>query len=160
MNQRIKLSTELYDLNRRLALKALDQLEPEQLHLRPQDCANSFQWVLGHIVAARFHLAMALGIDGQAPGDELYGAGADTHEPNAYPSIEELKTAYDDISDKLQERFRSITDGELDGAPPYKVPGIEETLAGLVSVQAFHEAYHVGQLAYIIRLHGCDRLVG
>ena len=160
MNQRIKLSTELFGLNQHLALKALGQLKPEDFHTRPMDCANSFQWVFGHVVASRFHLAKALGLDVEAPGDKLYAMGADTHGPDAYPSVEELKKAYSEVTAKLQERFQNVTDSELDAAPPYKIPGIEESLAGLVSFLAFHEAYHVGQLAYIIRLHGCERLVG
>ena len=46
------------------------------------------------------------------------------------------------------------------GEPPYSIPGIEKTTAGTLAFLSLHESYHVGQLAYILRLHGREKLVG
>jgi uncharacterized damage-inducible protein DinB len=160
MNTRIKLSAELYNLNEVLALKALNEATPATLEVRPMDKANSFAWVFGHIVNSRFHIAKAIGLDEKASFDELYSMGSDVRGADAYPSVDELKTAYADITGRLKARLEKLTDSDLDGAPAFKVPGIEESVAGLISFMAFHEAYHIGQLAYIQRLHGGPKLVG
>jgi uncharacterized damage-inducible protein DinB len=58
-------------------------------------------------------------------------------------------------------RLATITDEELSGAPSFtvKVDGADETVGGIVSFVALHEAYHIGQLAYVTRLLGGERLI-
>ena len=160
MNQRIKLSVELHKFNEYLTLKALGELDSEHLYERPLDRCNSFYWVIGHIVWTRYELAKALGLEETLPGGDLFEIGAEIRDPEVYPPFEELTAAYTDICAKLNTKFEVLTDAELDGTPPFKIPGIEESIAGIVSFLSFHESYHVGQLAYILRIHGGKQLVG
>jgi uncharacterized damage-inducible protein DinB len=86
--------------------------------------------------------------------------GAEVKDPSAYPSIGEIHTSFLDISAKLKARFETLTEADLAGEPPYSIGGIEKTTAGLLAFSSLHESYHVGQLAYIIRMHGGKTLVG
>jgi uncharacterized damage-inducible protein DinB len=160
MNPRIKLSVELYTLNEHLALKALGEAKPETLDDRPLDKANSFAWIFGHITGSRFQVARMIGLDKEFPWGDVYNMGTEVKSSDSYPSVDKLKAAYEEISAALKERFEELTDADLDGEPAFKIPGIEESTAGMLSFMAFHEAYHVGQLAYIQRLHGGKGLVG
>jgi uncharacterized damage-inducible protein DinB len=160
MHPRIKLTAELYGLNKYLALKALDEAKPDDLFVRPSEKGNSFHWIFRHVTASRFTLAQAIGLKDEVAWGKLFDMGAEPKEPSAYPAVGEIKKAFLDISDRLQSRFESMTEGDLSGQPPFKIPGIEETIAGSISFMAFHEGYHVGQLAYVLRLHGGDKLVG
>jgi hypothetical protein len=160
MNLRIKLSAELYTVNRALALKALNEATPATLEVRPMDKANSFAWVFGHITGSRFQIGKLIGLMSEFPWTELYNAARDVRETDVYPSIDKLKSAYEEIGDRLNERFEELTEVDLDGASVLKIQGVEKSVAGMISAFAFHEAYHVGQLAYIQRLHGGEKLVG
>jgi uncharacterized damage-inducible protein DinB len=44
-------------------------------------------------------------------------------------------------------------------APPPS-PSFDGTIGGMVSFLAMHETYHVGQVVYLRRLLGHDRVVG
>jgi uncharacterized damage-inducible protein DinB len=160
MNPRIKLSVELHHLNEYLVRKALQEADAKTLDERPMDRANSFAWILGHITASRFILGKQLGLKNEYKWAELYNAESDVRDTEAHPSIDQLKEAYDEICAALNSRFEKLSDADLDGEPPFKPPGIEESVAGMISVMAFHEAYHVGQFAYLQRLHGGEKLVG
>jgi hypothetical protein len=160
MNPRIKLSVELYTLNEYLALKALKEAKPETLDDRPLDKANSFAWIFGHITGSRFQVAKMIGLDKEFKWGDLYDMGAGVKDAAAYPSLDDLTGAYKEISAALNSRFEELTDADLDGEPAFKIPGIEESAAGMISFMAFHESYHIGQLAYLQRLHGGEKLVG
>lgn len=160
MSPRLELVSQLYNVTEQLALKALKEAKPETLNIRPNDKANSLAWVFGHIVASRLGIAKTLGIDESRDWDKLYDFGAEVKEPEAYPSIDELKETFADINAKLKARFEEMTDDDLKGEPAFKIPGIEESPAGIVAFMSLHESYHVGQLGYIQRLHGGEKLVG
>ena len=160
MNPRIKLVTELYEVSERLALKALNEAKPDDLYERPLDKANSFHWVFGHITASRYGLAQSLGLNESVSWEKLYEFGAEVQDFGAYPSIDELKAAFLDITKKLKVRFETLTERDLAGEPPCTIPGLEKSIAGLLAYLFMHESYHVGQLAYLQRLHGGPKLVG
>lgn len=160
MIPRIKLVTELYAVSERLALKALGEMKPEDLFVRPDDKANSFHWVFGHITSSRFGLAKALGLNDDVAWGKLYDMGADVYDASTYPPFEEIHAAFLDISKKLKARFETLTEADLAVEPPFSIPGIEKSTAGTLAFLSLHESYHVGQLAYILRLHGRAKLVG
>lgn len=160
MIPRIKLIAELYDVSERLALKALSEMKPDDLYSRPIDQANSFHWVFGHITASRYGLAKTLGLAESVSWEKLYDRGAELQDQTAYASIDEIKSALVHITKKLQQRFESITEQELTVEPPFSIPGTEKSIAGNLAFLSLHESYHVGQLAYILRLHGREKLVG
>ena|SRR3972149_3509737 len=160
MNSSFETVRDLYNLNTGLFLKALENVKDSDLFFRPFDKANSLHWVAGHLVTSRYTSANILGIDDACPWGKMFDFGAEVKEQSVYPAVEELKTAWQDVSAKMIDRFNVVTDEDLAGDPPFEIPGMESTKAAAVAFLIFHEAYHVGQLAYIRRLRGYDRLVG
>jgi uncharacterized damage-inducible protein DinB len=160
MISRIKLVTEQYTVSERLALKAFGEMKPEDMYVRPIDKANSFHWVFGHITSSRYGLAKMLGLKESVAWDKLYERGADVYDASVYPTIDEIHAAFLDISKKLTARFETLTEDDLVVESPYNIPGVEKTTAGILAFLSFHESYHVGQLAYILKLHGRAKLVG
>jgi hypothetical protein len=160
MNPQLKPIVDLYNVNTNLYLKALDMAEEKDLFDRPMGKANSLLWVAGHLAASRFTVANMLGLKVEFPKAELFNYGSEPTDSSAYPTIEEIVLAWNDISEKLMDQFEKVSDDVLAGKPPYDVPGVEKTVAGMVAFMQLHESYHVGQLAYINRLHGGDKLVG
>jgi uncharacterized damage-inducible protein DinB len=160
MNPRIKLIVDLYNVNQGLALKSLGQAKPENLHVRPLDKGNSVYWVFAHITAYRYTLAKALGLDESFTWSEMFKFGSEPLDPAGYPSIDEIKSAFLDISEKLKKRFETVSEADLTKDPLFTIPGIEESFAGTLAFLSLHESYHVGQLAYLQRLHGGEKLIG
>lgn len=160
MNQQLKPIVDLYNINTNLFLKALDMAEEKDIFDRPLDKANSLHWVAGHLTASRFTVAKMLGLEIEFPKAELFDNGAEPQDPSVYPTIKEIVLGWSDISEKLEILFERANDDILAGKPPFEVPGVEKTVAGMVAFLQLHESYHVGQMAYINRLHGGERLVG
>jgi len=160
MNPRIKLPVGLFNVSDPIVLKAVDQVQESDLFIRPLDKGNSFHWVFGHITATRYGLAQALGVKASVAWEKLFEYGVEVVDRSEYPSLEEIKAAFLDISGRLKERFKTVTDQDLEGEPPFAIPGVEKSLAGYLAFLSYHEGYHVGQLAYILRLHGGDKLIG
>ena len=94
------------------------------------------------------------------PKSKLFDYGVEPTDPSEYPSIEEIVAAWNDIAEKLKDQFEKAGDDILAGKPPFEVPGVDKTVAGMVAFLQLHESYHVGQMAYINRLHGAGKLVG
>jgi len=160
MIARIKLVTELYTLSEWMALRAFGGMKPEDMSVRPNDKANSFHWVFGHITASRYSLAKTLGLNENVTWGKLFDRGEEVHDASAYPSIDEIHAAFSDISLKLKGRLETLTEADLEVEPPYVITGIEKSTAGIMAFLSLHESYHVGQLAYILKLHGRTSLVG
>lgn len=150
----------LYQVTERLFDKALKSVKPDDLHTRPQDRANSFLFIAGHITASRYSVAALLGVKEVWPPMNKFEMGAQVKDPSVYPPLAEIKAAFDSITEKITARLEVVTEEELSKPAPFKIPGMEETAGGIVAFLSMHEAYHIGQLAYILRLHGGERLVG
>ena len=160
MNPQLKPIVNLYNVNTNLFLKALDMANEADLYDRPLGKANSLHWIAGHLTVTRFMVAKMLGLQVEFPKAQLFEFGAEPQDPSAYPTIEEIVTGWNNISEKLKDQFEKVGDDVLAGKPPFEVPGVEKTIGALVAFLQLHESYHVGQLAYINRLHGGERLTG
>ena len=59
---------------------------------------------------------------------------------------------------RLKERMHGLTADEISGK--VQVPSFDGTVRGTIQLISFHDAYHIGQLAYLRRMPGLERLVG
>lgn len=150
----------LYKVTQWLFDEAVKKVKPEDVPVRPQDRANSFLFVAGHMTWTRFSLAKFIGLNEEWPHMSLFEIGAEPKDASVYPPLAEIKQAFDAVSEKINARIPELTEADLAGQPPFKIPNVEESAGGIVSFLSMHEAYHVGQLAYILRLHGGEQLVG
>ena len=161
MNPIIKPIVDLYKINTELFRKALKMADSADLHKRPYDKGNSFHWVVGHLTAYRFVVAQLLGIKAEFPSASLFKFGAEPTDPTAYPRLEQIENEWKNITTKMLDRLVKVSDDELaEEMTSYDIPGVEKTVGALVCFMQLHESYHIGQLAYINRLHGSERLLG
>jgi len=131
-----------------------------QIQERPGADANSMQWILGHIIASRYSILQLMGSDSNQPYGPLFSKNAEPKEPGEYPSVEELKESWNQAAKELNDRLEELTEGELEKPIERKFPGVDSTVMGGITFLHFHESYHIGQLAYIRRLHHQTQLVG
>ena len=160
MTPRLEYTVNLYRINTGLFRRVTELLDVKDIDFRPLGTGNSFRFLTGHITLYRHSLAATLGLDVKFRWTELFDLGARPMDPSAYPPMKDLLNAFNKVSDPMMKRLESITDEELDGQPSFsvQVPGTVDTVGGILSFGAIHEAYHIGQMAYLVRLLGGQRL--
>jgi uncharacterized damage-inducible protein DinB len=79
---------------------------------------------------------------------------------NQYPAVEEIRRAWDDVSAKLLASFAAASADVLAKSAPKGPPSFDGKTSGLVAFLAYHETYHVGQVAFLRKWLGYGQSVG
>jgi hypothetical protein len=133
----------------------------EQLTAQAPGAANHVLWTLGHIAHTNDWIATKL--DGQPMYvPDTYGKLFDNKstpvpDPNAYPDISELRGQFDATFDRLVAAANALDDTQA--AAPVESGGgfILDKLDGLYKA-AWHESWHLGQIADLRRALGLPRV--
>ena len=91
---------------------------------------------------------------------DLFTRGSAPHEASSYPSKDDIDKTHRQIVDRLRARFNLLTEADL-AAPARgkQVPG-SRTVGDQLAFLAFHESYHIGQLAYVRKALGHSAIAG
>ncbi len=135
--------------NTSLLERVVDGISPEQWLSRPSDHSNHIAWIAGHMLWARQALAGRLGRTWEYPGLEVFARSAKICDSATYPAPEELVKAWRNASATLQTALEHVTAEALAAPAPTGPPSPDGKLSGFVGVLAWHETYHLGQLAYL-----------
>lgn len=157
--QSLKGSMGQYSVNTGLLVKAFADIKDEDVFRRPEG-GNSLHWIAGHVTDSRMFLGELTGLGTKSSWGELFNSGCEIKAPDAYPPLSEVISTWKDIGGKLMARFGEISDEELGESIKPDFPGQDKTVLGAIAFLSLHESYHVGQLAYIRRLFGYERLTG
>jgi uncharacterized damage-inducible protein DinB len=150
----------MFKTNTDIVRKAIEGISPEHWFQRPGDDSNHLMWVAGHLVVSRGAVLKSLGTEWAVPWSSLFTRGAKLAAPNQYPVVEEVRSAWDDVSDKLLASFPDATADVLAKPAPTGPPSFDGKINGLVAFLAFHETYHVGQVSYLTKWLGYGQSVG
>jgi uncharacterized damage-inducible protein DinB len=150
----------IFKLNAGLIRSSLDGLTDDELWQRPTLHNNPLLWVVGHIVATRAGMLGRLGDPFDTGWGDLFARGAALHERSRYPSRNDVERLHRIVADHLKAKFSSLTEADLCAPAAGKpLPGVT-TVAEQLAFLAFHESYHVGQLAYIRKSLGHSAVAG
>ena len=86
--------------------------------------------------------------------------GAKIEAADQYPSLDEVLETWKDVSAVLAKAMEEATPEAMAMAAPEKSPSFDGKIGGMVSFLAYHETYHVGQLAYLRKWLGHEGAVG
>jgi uncharacterized damage-inducible protein DinB len=131
---------------------------PDEEWLRQPDGSNHMLWVAGHIVIHRAKMAEMLGAEWSAPWSGLFARGAKLASPEDYPSPEEIRRAWDEVSQEANSALANATPEAL--SQHSDKSSFDGTVGGGVALLCFHETYHVGQLGYLRKWLGHGQSVG
>lgn len=160
MNERLEPVAQNFSIGDSLLERALSDVSKEHLHTRIDERGNSLLWVAGHITTYRYAVAQLIGLPDKCPFGELFAQGAPLKPDDEYPPVEEIKLAFVEMSGKLKEGFENLTAEDLDKEIAKGYPISQNDVLHAISFLAFHESYHIGQLGYIRRLLGYEKMVG
>jgi hypothetical protein len=158
MDPVLSASLTTFATNDRFIAKALDGLTEADARKHPGD-ANPIYWILGHIAVYRSTVAVLLGVGSEVPWAAPFKRLSQP-DPNAtVPSLPEIHTAMTTAMAPLAARFAELTDAELAADAPFKLPTPDPSMRGLIAFFAYHEAYHLGQIAYVVKWLGKPGIV-
>ena len=160
MDPQITPSVELYGVSTALAEKAIDGLSCAELRKPAGPHSNPTISILAHLAHTRCSLLRLLGSDRELPWEGRFGRGGAMDDPTQYPERDEILAVWKEATAQLNQRFEELTDEELSAEAPRRFPVPDNTLRGAINFLAYHEAYHVGQLAYLRKWLGKEKLVG
>ncbi len=140
--------------------KALDGVTESDLYRRPTAVTNHMLWIAGHIVDTRVLSLRALHATFDLPWGDCFQRGCEVHADSEYPSITTIADIFRAEGTLLAELLASVPDERLlQPATGVGVPRAQ-TLLDEITLVAWHEAYHLGQLGYVRKALGYSALAG
>ena len=149
----------IFAINDDLMTRGLDGVTNDQLWTAITPRNNPMLWVIGHLVQTRSQLLGLLGEPIETGWGELFNRGATIGDVTQYPSRVEIERVMSDVSRRLHAKLATLNDEQLGQSPTAPLPGAN-TFADQVALFAFHDSYHVGQLAFIRKGLGYAALAG
>jgi uncharacterized damage-inducible protein DinB len=144
----------LFDLHTRLFHNTVDGLSPAAVVARPSEACNSVGFIAAHLVETRAWIGRYLGLKEPPPfGGLLEGAKSIADIP-VLPDLATIRAAWDEVGEAVGRRLATIGSDELDQPSKPAFPGVPPTVRGGIAFLVHHEAYHIGQLAYLRKLSG------
>jgi uncharacterized damage-inducible protein DinB len=150
----------MFNTNTELVGKALQEVPAEHWFRAPGNDSNHLMWVAGHLVVHRAAVLKYLGADWEASWSPLFKRGAQRTADEEYPSIEEIRSAWQAVSEKLLNLLASPPAEELSKTAEAGPPSFDGKMSGQVAFFAFHETYHTGQVSYLKKWLGYGQTVG
>ncbi len=150
----------IFSRNESMLAKGIEGLTAEQWTARPHESSNSALWIVGHMVWARSRALKLLGVEWTAPWLKQFERGSKPADAAQYPSQEEVLIAWNELSAALPPALEGAPAAAMAASAPEPSPSFDGTIGGMVSFLAMHETYHVGQVVYVRRLLGHEKVGG
>jgi len=150
---------EIFDYHTKMFINALDGISDKDAQNRLGTKANHIAWIAGSLVYQRQYIANAAGIDVKQTSEKLFENNKGIQDNVTYPSLEELKDDWNKISPLLKDALTNMSEEELNGPDPYKMPGGNYTFFDTAVVFSIdRESYCIGQIGLYRRLLGYEAM--
>ncbi|MDX1429486.1 MAG: DinB family protein [Rhodothermales bacterium] len=143
-----------FDLHTRLFNNVLDGISESEANTVLHPGTNNIKWLAGHLTSSRFGLKNLAGLDLKDPHAELFGHGHGFRPDREYPTIDEIRSLWESISDPISAGLSRLPEETLNGPAPTRVPIGDDTFEGMLAFLLHHEAYHIGQIGLLRRQLG------
>lgn len=140
-------------------LAALDGLSPVQLWQRLSPRSNPMLWIAGHVAQTRASVLGLLGTPVDTGWGNGFDRGATVGDPKGYPARDEIERVLRNVSPQLSAQLAMLDESTL-GRPGTAELPFAPTLADELAFFATHDAYHVGQMAFIRKALGYPGVAG
>lgn len=159
-SQRLATIPSLYDMQTTFFVNAIEGISDQDAHSRLNTKANHIAWLAGSLVQQRFELAGMLDKTGKSykpKGDEFFKDNQGIKDHVTYPSLEQFKADWEEISPVLRKLIMDADDDQLnkmlDMGEGHSFPIFE-----MVTFVSYREANIIGQIALWRRLLGYEAM--
>ena len=150
----------MFKANTTIVTKAIADVPTGDWFRKPGDDSNHLMWVVGHLIVHRGHALKLMGHQWDASWATLFARGAERVADDEYPSSEEMKTAFEQVSSDLATAMTNPPADLLAKDAPSGFPSFDGKVSGNIALLAFHDSYHAGQVSYLRKWLGHGRTVG
>ena len=150
----------IFKANTDIINKAIADVAPDDWFRQPGDDSNHLLWLMGHVIVHRGRTLTFLGQDWDVAWRPLFARGAERTDNAEYPSVEEMRNAWSQVSADLAAVLGNKSAEELAQDAPAGLPSFDGKLSGTVAFFAFHDAYHTGQVSYVRKWLGYGQTIG
>jgi hypothetical protein len=152
----------IFRFGTRMMERALSDVDRKALLTRVAPGTNPVLWLAVHATTTRFRMAALIGAPLPFPWPEISGKSSDLIRDSDYPDPADVQAQWNRVSEALVGRLESMTDTELAGPAPEGFPPIDPagTLAGFLTLSAYHEGYHMGQISLVRKALGFPSVLG
>src|SRR3954452_24257180 len=112
----------MFRTNTDIINKAIADVQTEDWFRTPGDDSNHMMWLLGHVVIHRGQVLKVLGVDWNSSWASLFARGSQRVDEAKYPTVDELRAAWDEISQQLNSTLREPAADVLTKAAPQGAP--------------------------------------
>lgn len=146
---RIAHSAYTFNRNSHFLKQSVAGLTDDEWVRRPNEHSNHLLWIVGHVAWARTIVLNRLQAPWETPWMDLYARGAKCIDSPDCPSPKIAMEAWEQSCDRLNTAIEGASEALLNTPAGEGPPSADGKLSGLVDTLAFHETYHVGQIAYL-----------
>src|SRR5215211_7528552 len=134
----------MFRTNTDIISKAIADVRSEDWFRTPGDDSNHLMWLLGHVVVHRGQVLKTLGGQWDSSWASMFKPGTQRVDDAQYPTVDEMRAAWDEISEQLKTALRESSPDFLNTPAPEGPPSFDKKLSGTVAFYAFHDTYHTG----------------
>jgi len=150
----------MFRTNTEIVNRAIAGVPQEDWFRKPGNDSNHLMWVVGHLIVHRGRTLNVLGVDWNSSWAPLFVRGAERVADDEYPSSDEMRAEWKNVSTELIRAVREAPQALLDQSPPKGPLSFDGKLSGAVAFYAFHDAYHAGQVSYLRKWLGHGQTIG
>jgi uncharacterized damage-inducible protein DinB len=153
MNNSVKPLAAIFKVNSTLLINTFNDVTEEFSLRRPNKKTNSMMFVLLHTMDARYFLLRNIGVEIKNPFGKYVDWANTIDDIKKYPKLKSVLAEWKKLDKILDEKLNRISSKKLDAKLDMDFAGGKKVL-NMIAFLAEHEAYHVGQLAFIRKFLG------
>lgn len=157
MNASMQTTLNTLQMDNHFFLKGVFTLDDDTARRIVVDNTNPVLWLTGHLLNSRKYLLDLFGDVYELPWEMKF---REKYDPSAeYPTMAEMKDAFVTISNTLVEKMQQASDDHFTKTIDWDLPNKDKTVRGAFLFYAYHEAWHLGQIAFARKGMGMEGLV-
>jgi hypothetical protein len=135
---------------------ALDGITEEAALERNNGKTKHVVWMAGNLVNSRYRYMNLLGMDEKDPNEVLFKEARALDENLDYPTLEQLKKNFREISPKVYQKLLAATDEQLSKEYSFgmNIPFVPENVLNMIGMCIGREDYLLGQIGLMRKLLG------
>jgi hypothetical protein len=154
-----QITTATLALTGTLVDHVIERMHPDHWLERPAPSSTHVLWIVGHLATTRDLLVQVLGARSERL-DPLFAGGCPLPADHAFPPPAAVVARWREMGARVDHAVRTLSCHDLDRPSPEGFPTLDGRLSGAVAAAVFHEAYHIGQLGYLMRWLAYPPLLG
>jgi uncharacterized protein YndB with AHSA1/START domain len=150
----------IFASNDSLAERSFQGVAEGDLWKQPTPQSNAMLWIFAHMVSTRASTLTLLGDSFDTGWGKTFGRGAALQDAAGYPGREKINEISREVNKRLYAKLGAMTEPDVSRQATRSFTPAVQTVGDQLSFLVMHDAYHVGQLAYVRKALGLPGVVG